>query len=40
MRPGKAVGSASPRHIVLAVAIFIFAVGYYAWTSQGIHSSR
>jgi hypothetical protein len=27
-------------HPVLAVGIFIFIVGYYAWTSQGIHSSR
>jgi len=25
---------------ILAVAIFIFVAGYYAWTSQGIHSSR
>ena len=24
-------------HPVLAVGIFIFVVGYYAWTSQGIH---
>jgi uncharacterized membrane protein len=27
-------------HPIAAVAIFIFVVGYYAWTSQGIHSSR
>jgi uncharacterized membrane protein len=26
-------------HPLLAVAIFILVVGYYAWTSQGIHSS-
>ena len=25
-------------HPLVAVAIFIFMVGYYAWTSQGIHS--
>ena len=25
-------------HPLLAVAVFIFVVGYYAWTSQGIHS--
>jgi TMEM175 potassium channel family protein len=25
---------------VIAVGIFIFIVGYYAWTSQGIHSGR
>jgi hypothetical protein len=25
-------------HPLLAVGIFIFVVGYYAWTSQGIHS--
>jgi hypothetical protein len=25
---------------VLAVVIFIFVVGYYAWTSQGIHAGR
>ena len=25
---------------ILAVAIFIFVAGYYAWTSQGIHSSK
>ena len=27
-------------HPVLAVGIFIFVVGYYAWTSQGIHVGR
>ena len=27
-------------HPVLAVGIFIFVVGYYAWTSQGIHAGR
>lgn len=27
-------------HPVLAVGIFIFVVGYYAWTSQGIHLGR
>jgi uncharacterized membrane protein len=27
-------------HPILAVAIFILIVGYYAWTSQGIHSGR
>jgi uncharacterized membrane protein len=27
-------------HPLLAVGIFIFVVGYYAWTSQGIHSGR
>jgi uncharacterized membrane protein len=27
-------------HPLLAVGIFIIAVGYYAWTSQGIHSSQ
>jgi uncharacterized membrane protein len=26
-------------HPLIAVAIFIFVVCYYAWTSQGIHSS-
>jgi hypothetical protein len=25
-------------HPVVAVAIFIFMVAYYAWTSQGIHA--
>ena len=27
-------------HPVLAVGIFVFIVGYYAWTSQGIHAGR
>jgi hypothetical protein len=27
-------------HPLLAVAIFILIVGYYAWTSQGIHAGR
>jgi uncharacterized membrane protein len=27
-------------HPLIAVAIFVFVVGYYAWTSQGIHSGR
>jgi uncharacterized membrane protein len=27
-------------HPLFAVSIFIFVVGYYAWTSQGIHSVR
>jgi uncharacterized membrane protein len=27
-------------HPLCAVGIFIFVVGYYAWTSQGIHSLR
>jgi uncharacterized membrane protein len=27
-------------HPLLAVGIFIFLVGYYAWTSQGIHSGQ
>lgn len=27
-------------HPVLAVVIFVFVVGYYAWTSQGIRSAR
>jgi hypothetical protein len=27
-------------HPVIAVGIFIFVVGYYAWTSQGIRSGR
>jgi uncharacterized membrane protein len=27
-------------HPLLAVGIFILVVGYYAWTSQGIHSGR
>ncbi len=25
---------------LLAAGIFIFVVGYYAWTSQGIHTHR
>jgi uncharacterized membrane protein len=25
---------------VLAIGIFVFVVGYYAWTSQGIHAGR
>jgi hypothetical protein len=25
-------------HPLIAIGIFIFVVGYYAWTSQGIHS--
>jgi hypothetical protein len=24
-------------HPIVAVGIFIFVVGYYAWTSQGLH---
>ena len=27
-------------HPLLAVAIFILVVGYYAWTSQGIRAGR
>jgi hypothetical protein len=27
-------------HPLLAVGIFMFIVGYYAWTSQGIRSGR
>ena len=27
-------------HPLLAVAIFMLIVGYYAWTSQGIHPGR
>jgi uncharacterized membrane protein len=27
-------------HPVLAVGIFVFIVGYYAWTSQGTHAGR
>lgn len=27
-------------HLTFAVGIFMFVVGYYAWTSQGIHSDR
>jgi hypothetical protein len=27
-------------HPLFAVGIFIFVVGHYAWTSQGIHSGR
>jgi hypothetical protein len=27
-------------HPLLAVALFIFVVGYYAWTSQGIRAGR
>jgi hypothetical protein len=27
-------------HPSLAVAVFAFVVGYYAWTSQGIRSDR
>jgi uncharacterized membrane protein len=27
-------------HPVLAIGIFVFVVGYYSWTSQGIHAGR
>jgi hypothetical protein len=27
-------------HPILAVGIFVFIVGYYAWTSQGIHAGH
>jgi hypothetical protein len=27
-------------HPLIAVGIFIVIVGYYAWTSQGIHTTR
>jgi uncharacterized membrane protein len=27
-------------HPLLAIGIFVFIVGYYAWTSQGIHAGR